>query len=55
MEACGERQPMKSNSLRFGVAGCELWKASDHSEQTITKAYRSGKIVKAIKRKPSSN
>jgi hypothetical protein len=37
------------------VAGCELWKASDHSEQTITKAYRSGKIVKAIKRKPSSN
>jgi len=34
------------------VAGRELWNASDHSDQTMTKAYGSGKIVKAIKRKP---
>jgi hypothetical protein len=53
IEACGERQPFKSNSLTsiLRFASREHWKDSAHWGQTMTKAIDLRKIVKAIKRK----
>ena len=53
IEACMERQLLKSNRLRFGAwRPVNCGRPSNHLDQTMTKAYRSAKIVKAIKRKP---